>query len=259
VLLAQSCVDLSCPKLCAWTLAAMSKNESLLDADGLQGVSEDGARNGFVRKVYGILSVQLLVTAVVAFPIQQQDPRWVAQNISLAYVAMAASLALVCGLGTCCKESAKKFPNNYIFLLLITIAEAVIVGFISAMYTTQSVLLAAALTSAIFLALTAYAMTTKTDFTGMGPYLICGCLGMIVVSLVLGFCLPNMPIVQKAYAGAGAILFSLYIVYDTQLIVDNKHSSVKFGLDDYVFAALNIYLDIINLFLYLLQLFGDRK
>ena len=63
---------------------------------------------------------------------------------------------------------------------------------------------------------------------------------------------------QKIYAGTGALLFGGYIVYDTQLIIGGKHRN-KFAIDDYVFAAINIYLDVINEFLYLLELFGDRR
>ena len=57
----------------------------------------------------------------------------------------------------------------------------------------------------------------------------------------------------------GCLLFSCYIVYDTQLIVGGQHKKHQFGVDDYVFAALNIYLDIINLFVYLLRLLNSRR
>merc|ERR1719198_1558127 len=101
-------------------------------------------------------------------------------------------------------------------------------------------------------------MTTKTDFTGFGPYLFAALLGLILMSFLCMF-FPYSPMMQKVMAGFGAILFSFYIVYDTQLICGGKHKKHQFGVDDYVFAALNIYLDIINLFLYLLSLFGDRR
>merc|ERR1712150_68117 len=108
----------------------------------------------------------------------------------------------------------------------------------------------------IFCGLTIFAVTTKTDFTGCGAYLYAFFLGLIVSSLVCAF-IPFTPMAMKVQGAIGAILFSFYIVYDTQLIVGGKHEH-QFGIDDYVFAALNIYLDIINLFIYLLQLFGSR-
>ena len=60
------------------------------------------------------------------------------------------------------------------------------------------------------------------------------------------------------YGCIGALIFSLYIVYDTQLMMGGKH---KYSLspEEYIFAALNLYLDIINLFLYLLSIFGNSK
>ena len=61
-----------------------------------------------------------------------------------------------------------------------------------------------------------------------------------------------------AYGAAGALVFMVYIVYDTQLMIGGKH---KYSLDpeEYVFAALNLYLDIINLFLYLISIIGASK
>lgn len=51
----------------------------------------------------------------------------------------------------------------------------------------------------------------------------------------------------------------MYIVYDTQLIVGGAHKKHEFGVDDYVFAALNLYLDIINLFIFILSIINDRR
>merc|ERR1719359_2208900 len=224
----------------------------------VQQIIDGEVRSGFIRKVYGILSVQLLVTVLIAFPIQQMDPTWIATHRQYAQAAMFISLFAVVGVSCCCMQAARTFPTNYIFLAVITVCEAVIVGFVSAMYTTQSVIMAGALTAGIFLGLTLYAMTTKTDFTGMGGYLMAALLGLMLTSFLCIF-FPYSPMMQKLMAGCGAIIFSMYIVYDTQLICGGKHKKYSFGVDDYVFAAINIYLDIINLFLYLLALFGDRK
>ena len=60
------------------------------------------------------------------------------------------------------------------------------------------------------------------------------------------------------YGSAGALIFSLYIVYDTQLMMGGKH---KYSLnpEEYVFAALSLYLDVINLFLYILMIVGASR
>ena len=60
------------------------------------------------------------------------------------------------------------------------------------------------------------------------------------------------------YASGGALLFSMYIVYDTQLMMGGKHK-LSVSPEEYVFAALNLYLDIINLFLYILTIIGAAR
>merc|ERR1719508_366985 len=96
--------------------------------------------------------------------------------------------------------------------------------------------------AAITLALTVFAFQTKIDFTAMGGVLI-------------AIFLPQSRTLKLVYASIGAIIFSLYIIYDTQLMVGGSH---KYSLspEEYVFAALNLYLDIINLFMYILQIIG---
>ena len=63
---------------------------------------------------------------------------------------------------------------------------------------------------------------------------------------------------QIGYSAVGAVIFSLYIIYDTQIMLGGNH---KYSLspEEYIFAALNLYLDIINLFMYLLSIFGGSR
>ena len=63
---------------------------------------------------------------------------------------------------------------------------------------------------------------------------------------------------QIGYSAVGAVIFSLYIVYDTQLMLGGKHKHAL-SPEEYIFAALNLYLDIVNLFLYILAIFGGSK
>merc|ERR1719188_1974178 len=79
---------------------------------------------------------------------------------------------------------------------------------------------------------------------------------MLWLFCMFGMCPGEM--VHKVFAGCGVLLFTFYIIYDTQLIVGGTDRR-QFGIDDYAFAALSLYLDIINLFLYILQLFGERR
>merc|ERR1711972_323986 len=135
----------------------------------------------------------------------------------------------------------------------------------SVQYTQESVIIALAITTVVVFGLTLFACQTKVDFTGCGPYLFVGllCLMGFGFSLWLGsFFLGGAAwsTLRLMYACGGALLFSFYIVFDTQLIVGGKHSrSNEFSVDDYAFAAISLYIDIIQLFLYLLRIFGDRR
>ena len=65
-------------------------------------------------------------------------------------------------------------------------------------------------------------------------------------------------IVQIVYSSTGAVIFSFYIIYDTQLIVGGNNRRIQYSVDDYALAAINLYLDIINLFLMILDLLNGR-
>jgi len=70
--------------------------------------------------------------------------------------------------------------------------------------------------------------------------------------------LPKTKWMMVGFGSAGALIFSLYIIYDTQLMMGGKH---KYSLspEEYIFAALNIYLDVINLFMYILMIVGFSR
>merc|ERR1712137_355304 len=121
------------------------------------------------------------------------------------------------------------------------------------------------ITTFVVFGLTLFACQTKYDFTGCGPYLLVALLCLMAFGsfVLLGSFILSNTTMQKMgfmYACAGALIMSFYIVYDTQLIVGGKHQrSHEFSIDDYAFAAISLYIDIIQLFLYLLRLFGDRR
>ena len=91
----------------------------------------------------------------------------------------------------------------------------------------------------------------------MGGILVCILFGLMIFGIVMIF-VPYNKYLQMVYGGAGALIFSLYLVYDTQLMLGGKH---KYALspEEYIFAALNIYLDVINLFMYILMIVGFSR
>merc|ERR1719210_3299096 len=85
------------------------------------------------------------------------DSTWMIEHRALLQVAQLGSLAMVIGLVCCCQNMLRQYPSNYIFLSIFTVAMGIVIGFVSATYTGPSVAMAAGMTVAIFLGLTAYA------------------------------------------------------------------------------------------------------
>merc|ERR1719486_547288 len=116
---------------------------------------------------------------------------------------------------TCCQDVCRNFPTNYLLLFGFTIFEGILIGFISSQYTAGSVTICVGVTAAIFMGLTVYAWTTKTDFTGFGPYLFGAlmsfCLFGFVIA-IMGACGVHIPWLRMVYDIIGILIFVMYII-----------------------------------------------
>jgi len=221
---------------------------------------EKEVRRGFIKKVYSILCVQLLLTVAIAYPLQGMSLEWLRSHVWIMYVSLVLSIVTLCAM-SCCQGITRSFPTNYIFLFFFTAFEGVLIGFVSACYTAGSVAMCLGICAGIFLGLTIYAWTTDTDFTGMGPYLMGALLSLILfgaVISIMSMCGVPVKTAHIIYDILGILIFVFYIIFDTQLIIGGNHKN-QFSIDDYVFAALNLYMDLINLFIHLLSLLGERR
>jgi FtsH-binding integral membrane protein len=149
-----------------------------------EGSEEDGSlasnsRNNFIKKVYSILSVQLLITVIfvasnmlsLSFAKFQAEETWAL--ILAAVVSIVSIIVLVCVRGF-----AKEYPKNMVCLLIFTLAESYMVSCICGLYTAESVLNAAVATLAATVGLSLYAYKSKSDFTecmhfmmGISPFM----------------------------------------------------------------------------------------
>ena len=107
------------------------------------------------------------------------------------------------------------------------------------------VLSAAVITTAVTLALTAYVHKTGKDFTRMGGFLFAGLIVVLLASIAALF----MPAMQAGVSAVAALLFSGFILFDTSRLMRGEE-------DNYVMAACSMYLNVLNLFLSILQLLG---
>lgn len=227
--------------------------------DKLSGISPINVRHGFIRKVYTLLTIQLLVTVAIATPfvVVESSKDFVIANIWLMWTCLAVNFACLITFA-CCPSTMRSFPLNYCIMGLFTCAEGVLIGFICSFYTIESVLMAMGTVVVITLALSAFAVQTKYDFTGWGPYLMVALLVLVIFGFIVSF-FPYNTVATKVYCGIGVLLFSFYLIYDTQLIVGGKNRKMQLSVDDYIVGAMCLYIDIIQLFLYMLSLFGSSR
>lgn len=227
------------------------------DDDGsLSKPLSSNSRNGFIAKVYSILSFQLVTTAIICAIVYLNEDvqHWLYKNPWLIILASFLSIIIMYALG-CYPAVARSVPINYILLLIFTLAESLVVACMCARYDPGTVLIAAAITAAVVVGLSLYACFTKTDITMCGGVLFAGAMILCVGSIV-GIFVKNHWF-QLVLTGFAGLLFAVYLVYDTQLIM-GKHSR-SLSVDDYIWAAMMLYIDIVRIFMVILKLVGQSE
>lgn len=207
-------------------------------------------RMAFVRKVYAILSVQLIATAVLSsVSFWSSDYKeWIQSHPSMMWVSLFGAIGFM--LLTYWKR--KSYPMNLFFLAGFTGLEAYSVSVIVSFFDSRIVLQAVLLTAGIFVGLTLFACQTKYDFTSWMPYLFGGLWALILFGFVAAF-FPHTSTTELIYGGLAALIFSGYILVDTQLIMRHYH------VEEEIAAAISLYLDIINLFLAILRILNSQQ
>lgn len=177
-------------------------------------------------------------------------------NSWLVWVAFVVTFGSIIALA-CCGDLRRRFPVNFILLGIFTLAEALTMGIITAFYDTTIVVTAIAITAVVCLALTAFAMQTKIDFTVYnGAAFIC-----LLVLMLMGLAVaifPGAGFLRILYSGLGALLFSFFLLIDTQMIVGGNRQ-LQISPEEYIMAVITLYLDILQLFLHILQLLNASK
>jgi FtsH-binding integral membrane protein len=206
-------------------------------------------RATLVRRTYSLVLVSVLVTIVGAtFGLSQpQLMQAVAQHPFLAFFASLAPLLLA-------TRKKADFPFNIGLVLLFNFVMGVIISPSLYFYGRQQPGLigqAAVLTIGAFGILTVYAFVSRRDFSAWGSFLIVG-LWVLIGTTLLNFFFNNQA-VDLWLASVAVLLFSGLLVYDTWRLRN------FFGPDEYVGAAVQIYLDLLNIFMAILRIMGNRR
>jgi FtsH-binding integral membrane protein len=225
----------------------------------LAGLHDAVCRANFLKKVYGLLACQLLFTAgVAAICMYVQGIRqalcmiYQQYNSTLRWGVFIPTLVSLIVLKSGAKD---RYPSNYIWLSTFTICISINVGYVCAIFeevgSGHLVLQAFCMTSMIFLGLTMYTLYSGKDFSYLGAFLSVLLWGLTLSGLV-AFFFPGLT-QSVAFGFIGALTFCGYILYDTSCLVK------KLTYDDYIVGAIELYLDIINLFLYILEILAKMS
>ncbi|XP_077293488.1 protein lifeguard 4-like [Arctopsyche grandis] len=201
-------------------------------------------RLGFIRKVYSLLTLQLLTTVIIGAVFSTVEPvkLFIHQNDWMILVAFISSIAILVALYVKRRET----PTNLILLAAFTVVQAYTIGVLVSYYEQRIVLQAVFLTLAVVAGITLFTFNTKRDFSSMHSALFAG-LCVLLVGGILQIFIQNTAF-EFIISIGGALVFSLFIVYDTQMLMKTLSP------EEYILATINLYMDILNLFLYILRI-----
>jgi hypothetical protein len=229
---------------------------------GREGVAFDAGLRSYMLSVYNYMASGVLLTGIVALLFSRGGVESPAAQVFvngglLAWVIILSPLALVMvlsfGINRLSTGAAQALYWVYATLMGLSLSTIFLV------YTGGSIATTFFATAAAFVSLSLWGYTTKKDLSGFGTFLIMGLVGLIVASLLNWFL--QSPALNLAISAIGVLIFAGLTAYDTQKI-KSMYFMVK-GTDfigkSAIMGALTLYLDFINLFLFLLRFMGNRE
>ncbi|XP_034466108.1 glutamate receptor, ionotropic, N-methyl D-aspartate-associated protein 1b (glutamate binding) isoform X1 [Hippoglossus hippoglossus] len=220
------------------------------------GLDNKTIRRAFIRKVFLVLTAQLMVTFafVAVFTFVDEVKMFVLVNTWTYLVSYAVFFVSVCVI-SCCGSVRRRHPWNLVALSILTLSMSYMVGMIASFHETESVIMAVGITAVVCFTVVLFSLQTKYDFTSCHGVLFV-CLIVLIFFGILCIFIRNR-ILHIVYAGLGALLFTCFLAVDTQLLLGNKELALS--PEEYIFAALTLYTDIINIFLYILAIVGRAR
>lgn len=214
----------------------------------------------FMYGVYGLMSGALAITAVTAYSISRipHITNTLFGSPLLVTLIMIGQLILVISLGFMIQRLS--FPMVLTMFLVYSISVGVTLSVVFLVYTTASIVQTFAVASGMFGIMTIYGYLTGTDLTRIGNVAMMALWGLILALLINLFF--RSPMADLIISAGGVLIFTVLTAYDTQKIkqmgmqmLGDREMMGKVA----VFGALTLYLDFVNLFLYLLRFMGKRK
>ena len=220
------------------------------------GVKPDARlQTAFLTQAFVWMFAGLLVTAGVAAVVQSNETllNFAANNFFILFIVQ---IGIVLGISATINRINALAALGLFFVYAATLG--ITIGLIVTAYTGESVATAFLSASAMFGAAALYGATTKRSLAGLGGILVMGLVGIIVASLINLFVGSSM--VSWVISIVGVVIFTALTAYDVQRIQSGDLAARTGSMEKAaVIGALHLYLDFINLFLFLLRLLGNRN
>ena len=213
-----------------------------------------------MRKVYTWMTLALVLTGITAYGVATSPGIMMAlySNSALMWGLVIAEFALVIGISAAINRLS--LATATLMFVAYSVINGAMLSSIFMIYTAASIASVFFITAATFAVMALIGYTTKTDLTSVGKLLFMALIGLVIATIVNMFIGSSTMTMICSYVGV--LIFVGLTAYDSQKIKnmlmqapDAGESSQKLAL----LGALTLYLDFINLFIYLLRIFGDRR
>lgn len=215
---------------------------------------------GFMYKVYGLMGLAFAITAVTAYYISKSPALYtpLMTRPGIFFIVIMLQLALVVSITLLMPRLNVSVATILFFLYAISMGITTSVIFLT--YQTSSIYVAFLVSAGMFFAMALYGYLTHTDLSSIGNIVLMALVGLLIGLLVNLFL--KSPMFDIILSVVGVIIFTALTAYDTQRIKYIGRLMLADGQEPSkvaVFGALTLYLDFINLFLYILNLTGRRR
>ncbi len=242
---------------------------------GVGAAQFDEGLRSHMNKIYGLMSVAMVITGIVAWIVGSDLARMMAEqptaivpegviaalfNSPLRYLVMFAPLIFVFGFAAAINRMSQATAQMVFWLFAATMGLSI--SWIFAVFTGMSIAQVFFVTAIAFASLSLWGYTTQRDISGWGSFLFMGLIGVIVAAIVNIFL--ASPALMFAISSIGVLVFAGLTAYDTQrlkteyLQMRGAQGEAYLGKAA-IMGALGLYLNFINMFMMLLTLFGQRE
>ena len=228
---------------------------------GARTAQIDEGLRAYMNKVYGLMSVAMVLTGAVAWAVGTNEMLLAAVFGSpVKWLVMFAPLVMVFAFGAMINKMSAAAAQ--LFFYAFAAAMGLSISYIFAVYTGVSIAQTFFVTAIAFAGTSLYGYTTKRDLSGWGRFLMMGVIGLLVAMIVNLFL--GSPAIMFAVSSLGVLIFAALTAYDTQRLKNDYIQHAQYGDQEWleksaIMGALSLYINFINMFMFLLQFLGQRE